>query len=79
METKAQSATITPGQGSPDTGRLARILLDLAAKVEEAELEIKQAILVAARSGNAAKVEAIVQLWMTSPPVDVAANLKRMT
>ena len=79
METKAQSATITPGQGSPDTDRLARTLLDLAAEVELAEFEIKQAILDAARSGNAAKVEAIVKLWMTSPPVDVAANLKRMT
>ncbi len=52
----------------------ARALLNTAAEVEAAEMNIKQEVLTAARAGDVARVEWIVARWMVKPSMEVLAD-----
>lgn len=53
----------------------ARRILELAAKVEAAEADIKAAILAAARAGDCGTVVAIMERWNSMPTGEVLAGL----
>lgn len=52
----------------------ARAILDMAAEVEAAEIRIKQAVLEAARAGDAPRIVEIVTRWMSMPAAEVLAK-----
>lgn len=57
----------------------ARNLLSIAAEVEAAESEIKQAIVTAARAGDCSVVVDIMTAWADRPPADVVLSLPQIT
>lgn len=58
----------------PRPDRLPQTLLDIAAEVEAAEVQIKQQILDAARAGACDRVISLVEQWLTEPPAEVLSN-----
>lgn len=68
------SAQPLPGAAAGQDALLARSVLALAAQVEAAELDIKRAILAAARTGDSARVELIVSRWLTLPAAQVLSE-----
>lgn len=55
----------------------ARVLLDVAAEVEAAEIAIKQALLDAAEAGDLEAVKDIVRRWQTLPATQVLPDSMR--
>lgn len=61
--------------GSPEAELFARTVLEEAARVEAAEVVIKNKVFAAASNGDCALVMDIVSRWRTEPPVALAATL----
>jgi hypothetical protein len=62
------------GRSGADSAPFARALLEVAAEVEAAELQIKQEVLGAARAGDCARIVEIVEALLTEPPVEVLSK-----
>jgi hypothetical protein len=61
--------------GDPrNAAALTSALLDIAAEVEAAELQIKQQVLAAARAGDCDRIVEIVEKWLVEPPVEVLSE-----
>lgn len=51
-------------------------IIGVAAQVEQAERQLKELLLEAARSGDCRRIERIVRRWLISPPCDVLSGIQ---
>jgi hypothetical protein len=57
------------------TSAYTKTVLDIAAEVEAAEMNIKNEILAAADAGDCARITDIVTRWLGTPPAEVLNGL----